>query len=97
MFAPGSWPCWTQLGRRGKFWGVSGTSQDVPTPWSYWLQVPGNGGETEQLVLKETEREDSAHGSCRNCHLRGGEGVEPERVVGGLSALEGRGPTSDFP
>ena len=54
-------------------------------------------GKLRQLVLKETGREDSAPGSCGNCHLRGGEAVEPGRVVGGLSALEGRGPTSDFP
>ena len=25
---------------------------DVPTSWSHWLQVPGNGGETEAVSVK---------------------------------------------
>ena len=25
---------------------------DVPTSWSHWLQVPGNGGETEVVSVK---------------------------------------------
>lgn len=43
--------------------GVSGTSQGCAHPMELLASGAWNGGETEQLVLKETEREDSAHGS----------------------------------